>query len=61
MVIYLQSHRRRPIRLNPLLPYEYAQGMVPFGWCSRCGGEVYQQNADLCVQCRKEKQHAIVY
>lgn len=55
VIIYLQSHRRRPIRLTPVLPHEDGQGAVPFGWCRRCGGEVYRENRSLCDQCEKEK------
>ncbi len=61
MIIYLQSHRRRPVRLTPLLPHEDMQGAVPYGWCCRCGGEVYKQNEDLCEQCRKELQYASLH
>lgn len=61
MIIYLQSHRRRPVRLTPLLPHEDVQGAVPYGWCGCCGAEVYRQMENLCEQCRKEKKYATVY
>ena len=45
MILYLQSHRRRPVRLAPLMPWEDAQGAVPVGWCVSCGGEIYEGGA----------------
>ena len=54
MILYLQSHRRRPIRLHPLMPWEDAQGAVPVGWCACCGGELYEGNGKRCTVCEKE-------
>lgn len=57
MILYLQSHRRRPIRLSPLLPHQDAQGAVPAGWCGVCGGEIYEEKEKLCYECKKERMY----
>ena len=53
MTLYLQSHRRKPVRNWPLLPWEDIQGAVPAGWCCRCGGEIYLPGRLICDHCEK--------
>ena len=55
MILYLQSHRRRPVRLAPVMLWEDAQGAVPVGWCRECGGEIYEGNECVCGYCEKER------
>ena len=57
VILYLQSHGRRPIRLHPLMPWEDAQAAVPVGWCGCCGGEIYEGNGKFCLECEKERKH----
>ena len=55
MILYLQSHRRKPVRLTPVMPWQDMQGVVPVGWCEVCGGEIYEGNGKLCNTCEKER------
>ncbi len=57
MILYLESYRRKPIRLTPLMPWEDAQGAVPFGWCPICGGEIWEEEKKLCEECEKEQEN----
>ena len=59
LIFYLESHRRKPVCYDPLLPHMDAQGAVPAGWCP-CGGEIYRPGEVLCLECRKEKQNESV-
>lgn len=29
------------------------QGLPPYGWCEKCGAEVYRPVQTLCFRCRK--------
>ncbi len=55
-IIYLKSCHRRPVRLKPSLFRFDRQADVPFGWCGRCGKEVYVPLAQECPDCRKRKE-----
>lgn len=55
MILYLQSHRRRPVRLGPVYPHQDGQGAVPARWCRICGGEIYEAKENLCYECKKER------
>ena len=56
MVVYLRSHRRRPIQISPHLIGGDPQGLIPRFWCCRCGKEVFE-DAYLCGRCQKEDKH----
>lgn len=57
-IIYLRSHKRRPVRLYPGIFSEDVQGAIPCGWCEGCGMECYTADARLCPEClRKETDH----
>lgn len=57
-VVYLRSHRRRPVRLSRGIFPEDVQGSIPFGWCVSCAMECYEPGVRLCPAClRKEKEH----
>lgn len=57
-VIYLRSHKRRPIRLRRNVFPEDAQGSIPFGWCESCGMECFSPGVWLCPECmRKETEY----
>lgn len=57
MLYYLMSHSRHPVT-DRMLPGD-PQARIPFGWCGRCGQEVYRKNAELCRRCQEmeEKGH----
>lgn len=55
----LQSHGRRPVRLQPVLGLADPQAQVPAGWCNRCGAEVYRPGADRCGRCRQGTERSI--
>ncbi len=40
--------RRRPVGLVDW------NGLPPWGWCERCGGEVFQWGRCLCHRCQRE-------
>lgn len=54
-VIYLRSHKRRPIRLQRGIFPEDVQGSIPFGWCENCGMECYTPGCLLCPQCMRKE------
>lgn len=29
------------------------QSLPPWGWCPRCGGEVYRRGAEVCGRCEE--------
>lgn len=55
MVIYLKSHRRRPVWVGAGFSSPDTQGALPRWWCSRCGREIYGKNRQLCAACAKEQ------
>lgn len=56
MVIWLRSHRRRPVRVGKAWQGADAQGAIPLSWCESCGREVFLPEAVLCSDCgRKER------
>ena len=59
VVLYLQSHGRRPVRARPVLGLADGQAQVPAGWCGRCGAEVYRIGACLCGRCRQGTERSI--
>jgi len=54
-VLYLRSHRRRPVCLGPQWGMRDVQAEAPAGWCSRCGREVYAREQLLCRRCIARK------
>ena len=55
MLLYLKSHRRRPVYWGPPHPRFDRQGAIPAGWCYRCGVEVFEPGEMLCLWCRASK------
>lgn len=55
MIVYWKSHRRQPVRMDPGSFLADPQSLVPYGWCTHCGGEVYDNGAQYCVRCLSEK------
>ena len=54
-VIYLRSHKRRPIRLKKSIFTEDVQGSIPFGWCEGCGMECYEPGCLICPSCMRKE------
>jgi hypothetical protein len=54
MIVYLRSHRRRPVRITPRWGRSDEQAEIPWFWCCRCGREVYERGKCLCGECAKE-------
>ncbi len=54
MIVYLRSHRRRPVRLGLRWGSADLQGEIPRSWCCRCGAEVFRPGAVCCSRCQKE-------
>lgn len=52
-IVYLQTERRRPVRLTPYPVEEDLQATVPYGWCSGCGMEIYGREERLCKMCER--------
>lgn len=49
------------IILRPVLKKEPVglidrQALPPYGWCSRCGGEVYREEDSLCGDCTETEE-----
>ena len=40
LVVYLKSHRRRPVQVGGVRRDFDPQAAIPAGWCDRCGREV---------------------
>lgn len=55
LIIYCKDHKRRPIRFGATPLFRDAQASIPYGWCIRCGGEVFEEGQIRCVRCRKTK------
>lgn len=55
MVIYLSTHRRRPVWVGRGSSSPDAQEALPRWWCSRCGREIYGKGRELCRRCAGEK------
>lgn len=53
VIIYCNTHRRRPIQLGFSYLFRDTQGDIPSGWCSVCGSEVFQRGEDLCGRCQQ--------
>ena len=51
--IYLKSRKRKPIFLGVYPPKTDTQGAIPRGWCLSCGAEVYSEEEDYCIRCKK--------
>ncbi len=51
MVIYLKTHRRRPVWVGRGGGSPDPQAALPRWWCSRCGREIYEKNRRLCGRC----------
>ena len=45
--------KRTVLRRRPIFPVDW-QALPPYGWCVRCGAEVYTPGQELCVRCRRE-------
>ena len=54
-VLYLRSHKRRPIRLQRSIFCEDVQGSIPFGWCEGCGVECFTPGCLLCPACMRKE------
>ena len=54
-ILYLKSHRRRPVLLSGSGFLQDRQALPPAAWCPVCGGEVYEEDRCYCQQCRKER------
>lgn len=55
LIIYQKDHKRRPIRFGPAPLFHDTQADFPAGWCSQCGGEVFEMGRSRCIRCRKTK------
>ena len=56
LVVYLKSHRRRPVQVGGVRRDFDPQAAIPAGWCDRCGREVFLPGVSLCPDCvRKER------
>lgn len=54
MVIYLKTHRRRPVWVGRGSSSSDPQAALPRWWCSRCGREIYGKHQTLCPRCAGE-------
>lgn len=44
----------RPVRRRPLRWTEDGQAARPWGWCGRCGSELFRLGQEVCPDCEKE-------
>lgn len=56
-VIYLSTHKRRPVWLGPRPVFYDEQGQIPDGWCCSCGMECYEEGAAVCPECERMKEN----
>lgn len=54
-VCYLRPRNVRPVWIGPRLGQVDWQGVIPRGWCSSCGSEVFLWGDMLCPRCKKEE------
>lgn len=52
-VLYLDTHRRRPVWVGLRPVTEDVQGQIPDGWCECCGMECFEEGAVLCPECER--------
>lgn len=43
---------RTVLQQRPLWPTDW-QALPPWGWCARCGAEVYRPREELCKRCAR--------
>ena len=55
VVIYLKSHRRRPVVMGQMPGFLDRHSAIPVSWCQACGREVFLPGNTLCCACRKRK------
>ena len=48
----VSGKRLRPVRKEDYVDPYLLQSVPPYGWCVRCGGEVYREGVLLCKDCR---------
>lgn len=51
LTVYLESKRRKPVRLLPCLFPQDTQQQLPTGWCVQCGAELYNPQSQKCRRC----------
>ena len=44
---------RTVLRQRPFWPVDW-QALPPWGWCLRCGAEVYRPREELCRRCKQK-------
>ena len=54
-IIYCKSHKRRPVSRGSFPLFRDTQAAIPAGWCGVCGGEIFEENMELCIRCRNLK------
>lgn len=54
-IVYLRSHRRRPVWIGERVGILDVQGMIPVNWCGSCGAEVFTEGEVLCSRCSGQK------
>ena len=55
-VIFLRSHKRKPIWIGRRPFREDVQGQIPYGWCEGCGMECFEEGTALCPDCERMEQ-----
>lgn len=53
-ICYLRPPKRRPVWTGLHLGQVDWQGVIPPGWCLRCGREVFALGREQCPRCEKE-------
>lgn len=56
--LYRKTHRRQPVRIGRFPLFCDLQGVIPSGWCIRCGSEVFTVGENLCQRCLNGKGEA---